>query len=54
MRGDIMHTKWLNLSYSVQINLMNDFLESFLLVFGENKYKKPKKILNNFLLQNRL
>ena len=32
--------------------LMTDFLELFLLVFGE-KIHKPKEILNNFLLQNR-
>ena len=35
-----MHTKWKSVSYAVQINLMNDFLESFSLVFGENKYTK--------------
>ena len=32
--------------------LMTDFLELFLLVFGQ-KIHKLKKILNNFLLQNR-
>ena len=43
MRGNIMHTKLLNVSYAVQINLMNDFLESFLLVFGEDKYTNLKR-----------
>ena len=43
-----MYTKKLRVSCPVQKNLMNDFLESFL-----HKYK-PKKILNNFWLQNRL
>ena len=34
--------------------LMNDFLESFLLIFEKNKYTilNTKEILNNFLSQN--
>ena len=37
-----MYTKWQRVSYAIQINLMNHFLESFLLVFGENKYTNLK------------
>ena len=48
MRGNIMYTKWQSVSYAVQINLMNDFLESFLLVFGENKYTKLKRYWKTF------
>ena len=43
-----MYTKWQSVSYAVQINLMNDFLESFLLVFGENKYTNLKRYWTNF------
>ena len=38
-----MYTKWQSVLYAVQINLINDFLESFLLVSGENKYTNPKR-----------
>ena len=48
MRGDIMYTKWQSVWYAVQINLMNDFLESFLLVFGENKCTKLKRYWTTF------
>ena len=43
-----MYTKWQSVSYAVQINLMNDFLESFLLVFGENKYTNLKRYWTTF------
>ena len=43
-----MYTKWESVSYAVQINLMNDFLESFLLVFGENKYTNLKRYRTTF------
>ena len=43
MRENIMNTKWQSVSYAVQINWMNDFLKSFLLVFGENKYRNRKR-----------
>ena len=48
MIGNIKYTKWQNVSYAVQINLMNDFLESFLLVFGENKYTNLKRYWTTF------
>ena len=38
-----MYTKWQSVPYAVQENLMNDFLESFLLVFGENIYTNLKR-----------
>ena len=39
MRGNIMYTKWQRMEYAVQRSfLMNEnFLESFLLIFGQNK-----------------
>ena len=43
MKGIIMYTKRQSVSYAVQINLMNDFLGSFLLLFGENKYTNLKR-----------
>ena len=43
MRENTMYTKWQNVSDAVQKNLMNYFLESFLLVFGENKYTNLKR-----------
>ena len=44
-----MYTKWQSLlSYAVQINLMNDFLKSFLSVFGENKYTNLKRYWTTF------
>ena len=39
----MMYTKWQSLSSTVQNNLMNNFLESLLLVFGENKYTNLKR-----------
>ena len=38
-----MYTKWQSVPYAVQENLMNGFLESFLLVFGENIYTNLKR-----------
>ena len=39
MRGNIIYIKWQNIKYAVQRSiLMNNFLESFLLIFGQNKY----------------
>ena len=38
-----MYTKSKSVSYVVQTNLMNDLLESFSLVFGENKYTNLKR-----------
>ena len=43
-----MYTKWPSVSYAVQITLMNDFLASFLLVFGENKYTNLKRYWTTF------
>ena len=37
-----------SISYAVQINLMNNFLESFLLDFGENTYTNPKRYGTTF------
>ena len=48
LTGNIMYTKWQSLSDAVQINLMNDFLEPFLLVFGENKYTTLKRYWTTF------
>ena len=43
MRGNTMYTKWQSVSDAVQKNLMKYFQESFLLVFGENKYTNLKR-----------
>ena len=38
-----MFTKGQSVSYAVQMNLMNYFLEAFLLVWGESKYTNQKR-----------
>ena len=39
-----MYTKWQSTKYTVQGRiLMNDFVESFLLIFWQNKYKNLTK-----------
>ena len=44
MRVDIMYTKWARIKYAAQRSfLLNDFLESFLLIFGQNKYTNPRR-----------
>ena len=43
-----MYSKLYSVSYAVQINLLNDFLESFLLVFGKNKYTNLKRYWTTF------
>ena len=43
-----MYTKWQGPSYTIQINLMNGFQVSFLLVFGENKYTSLKRYWTTF------
>ena len=48
MKGNIMYTKWQSLLYAVQINLMNNFLELSLLVFGENKHTNLKRYWTTF------
>ena len=48
MRGNVVYTKWQSISYAVQKNLMKDFLESFLLVLGENKYTNLKRYEKTF------
>ena len=48
MRGNVVYTKWQSMSYAVQKNLMKDFLESFLLVLGENKYTNLKRYEKTF------
>ena len=48
MKGNNMYTKWQSVLYAVQINLVNDFLESLLLVFGENKHTNLKRYWTTF------
>ena len=43
-----MYTKSKSVSYVVQTNFMNDLLESFSLVFGENKYTNLKRYWTTF------
>ena len=43
-----MYAKWKSVSYVVQTNLMNDLLESFSLVFEENKYTNLKRYSTTF------
>ena len=44
MRGNIMYSKWQSIKYASQQSfLINDFLQSFLTVFGQNKYSNLRR-----------
>ena len=53
MRGNITYTNYTksqSIKYAVEQSfLMNDFIESFLMIFGQNKYTNLKDIEKYFV-----
>ena len=54
MRGDIMCTKWQSVSYALQKHCNEWFSRVVFTGFWRKQMHKPKQILNNFRLQDRL